>query len=64
MNYFKEFLKISPFSHALWRTAEALSLPAGLLKRPILDLGCGYGEFSGVFFNSSVEMASTMLREI
>lgn len=56
MNYFKEYLKISPFSHALWRACEARSLKGIKLKRPILDLGCGFGEFAGVFYGSSIEM--------
>ena len=56
MNYFKKYLRISPFSHALWRACEARSLQNIKLKRPILDLGCGFGEFAGVFYESSIEV--------
>ncbi|KKR88424.1 MAG: Methyltransferase-like protein [Candidatus Wolfebacteria bacterium GW2011_GWB1_41_12] len=49
-NYLAEFLKIAPLSHALWRAVEALSFDQIELKNPALDLGCGFGEFSGVVF--------------
>lgn len=49
--YLAEFLKISPLSHALWRSVEALSFEEVDYKKPILDLGCGWGEFAGVVFN-------------
>lgn len=50
-NYLKEFLKISPLSHALWRACEANAFAQVDLKKPILDIGCGFGEFAGVVFN-------------
>lgn len=56
MDYFKRYLRVSPFSHALWRTHEARTVANIELKKPILDLGCGFGEFAGVFFESSLEM--------
>lgn len=56
MNYFKRYLRIAPLSHALWRASEARSLRKLKLKRPILDLGCGFGEFAGVFYESSIEV--------
>ncbi len=49
--YLKDFLRISPFSHALWRTIEALSFEKVEMESPVLDLGCGFGEFAGVVFN-------------
>jgi len=55
-NYLKSYLEVSPLSHALWRACEARSLENIKLQRPILDLGCGFGEFAGVFYNSSIEM--------
>ncbi|UCH72250.1 MAG: hypothetical protein JSW62_01510, partial [Thermoplasmatales archaeon] len=55
-NYFKEYLKIAPLSHALWRAKEAKSLENIKLKEPILDLGCGFGEFAGVFFEGMIEI--------
>lgn len=56
LKYLKKYLKIAPAAHALWRSIEASELAKFHLKRPILDLGCGYGEFAGVFYDSSVEM--------
>ncbi|OGM08237.1 hypothetical protein A2159_01595, partial [Candidatus Woesebacteria bacterium RBG_13_34_9] len=38
------------------RAFEANELSKIDLKRPILDLGCGYGEFAGVFYDASVEV--------
>lgn len=49
--YFKDFLKISPLSHALWRSVEALAYDQIKLKKPVLDIGCGWGEFAGVVFD-------------
>ncbi|MBI2009909.1 MAG: class I SAM-dependent methyltransferase [Candidatus Chisholmbacteria bacterium] len=59
-NYFEEYLNVAPFSHALWRSLEAQELARVKRQykyhRPILDLGCGFGEFAGVFFDSSIEV--------
>lgn len=56
MDYFRQYLKVAPLSHALWRTQETESISKIKLKKPILDLGCGFGEFAGVFYESNVEM--------
>lgn len=48
--YLTSFLKIAPLSHALWRAVEALSFDQVDFKAPVLDLGCGFGEFAGVVF--------------
>jgi len=53
--YLASFLKISPLSHALWRSVEALSFDQIRFQSPVLDLGCGFGEFAGVVFGR-VEM--------
>lgn len=50
-SYLTNFLKISPLSHALWRSVEALSFSSVDFKSPVLDLGCGFGEFAGVVFD-------------
>lgn len=53
MKYIKEFLEIAPFSHAVWRSAEAGVLSKAFTdfkpQPPFLDVGCGFGEFMGVF---------------
>lgn len=56
MDYFRSYLKVAPFSLALWRAQEARALKSVELKHPILDIGCGFGEFSGVFFDTMVEV--------
>jgi ubiquinone/menaquinone biosynthesis C-methylase UbiE len=56
IDYFKEYLKIAPFSHALWRANEAYEIEKIRFYPPMLDLGCGFGEFAGVFFDSRIEM--------
>lgn len=54
--FFKKYLKVAPLSHALWRSVEAQELAKYPLKKPVLDIGCGFGEFGGVFFSSQVEV--------
>lgn len=54
--YFRRYLKVAPLSHALWRSVEAQELAKYPLKKPVLDIGCGFGEFGGVFFSSQVEV--------
>lgn len=54
--FFQKYLQIAPFSHAIWRSAEASKLSDYNLIKPIIDVGCGFGEFAGVFFSSQVEV--------
>ena len=54
--YFQRYLKIAPLSLALWRATEAQELARHKLTKPVLDIGCGFGEFAGVFFNSQIEV--------
>ncbi len=54
--YFRRYLKVAPLSHALWRSVEAQELAKYPLKKPVLDIGCGFGEFGGIFFSSQVEV--------
>ena len=56
LKYFQRYLEVAPLSHALWRSVEAQELAKYQLQKPILDLGCGFGEFSGVFFSSQIEV--------
>ena len=68
-NYFQKYLTVAPFALALWRAPEAETIfrcyqqyKKTDVKRPIkfnkpvLDVGCGFGEFAGVFFDTQVEM--------
>lgn len=54
--YFDEYLRVAPFSHALWRASEAEAISNIKIERPILDIGCGFGEFGGIFFDSTVDI--------
>lgn len=47
--YFRRYLNIAPLGLALWRSVEAKHLSSVKLKRPILDIGCGWGEFAEAF---------------
>lgn len=53
--YLRRYLKIAPLAHAVFRSIEARHISTIPMKRPILDLGCGFGEFAGVFFDRQVE---------
>lgn len=60
ITYFEKYLDIAPFALALWRSIEAKEV-ASIKKRfkyqpPILDVGCGFGEFAGVFADSVIEV--------
>jgi len=47
--YLRKYLRIAPLCVALWRTVEARHLSSIKLNRPILDIGCGWGEFAEAF---------------
>lgn len=47
--YFRRYLKIAPLCVAIWRSVEAKHLSTVKLMRPILDIGCGWGEFAEAF---------------
>jgi len=56
IKYFKRYLKVGPVGLALWRSVEAKHLSRVSLKRPILDIGCGFGEFAEVYAESPIDM--------
>lgn len=45
----------APLAHALFRTAELGNFTAQPLERPILDLGCGAGEFARMVLREPLE---------
>lgn len=49
-DYFNSYLKISPLPLALWRGPETSIISQTQFHQPILDIGCGFGEFAQVFF--------------
>lgn len=54
--YFRRYLRISPLGLSLWRAVEAKHLAETPLKRPILDIGCGFGEFAQAFADEPIDM--------
>lgn len=55
-DYFSAFLDRAPLTLAIWRASEAKALAQVKIVPPVLDLGCGFGEFAGVFFESRVDI--------
>jgi len=53
--FLRRYLKVAPVALAVFRSIEAKYISSTSMKRPILDLGCGFGEFAGVFFDRQVE---------
>lgn len=60
-NYFARV----PLAHALFRAAELWMLEEAILERPVLDLGCGRGEFAGLgligIIDEGVDVAASEL---
>lgn len=54
--YLRRYLKIAPLSVALCRSVEAKNFSSVKMKPPILDIGCGFGEFAQVFFEDAIDM--------
>jgi ubiquinone/menaquinone biosynthesis C-methylase UbiE len=54
--YFRRYLRIGPLALALWRSVEAKHLSRVTLKHPILDIGCGFGEFAVAFADEQIDM--------
>lgn len=54
--YLRGYLRVSPAALAVWRAIEAKWLATVDMPRPLLDLGCGFGEFTGVFFDEPVDV--------
>ncbi|MBN1263800.1 MAG: class I SAM-dependent methyltransferase [Candidatus Pacebacteria bacterium] len=54
--FLRRYLKVAPLALAVFRSIEAKNIAEVSMGRPILDLGCGFGEFAGVFFQKKVEM--------
>jgi ubiquinone/menaquinone biosynthesis C-methylase UbiE len=55
-NYLRSYLRVSPAALAVWRAIEAKHLATVDLPRPLLDLGCGFGEFTSVVFDDPVDI--------
>ncbi|HEY8172178.1 MAG TPA: class I SAM-dependent methyltransferase [Dehalococcoidia bacterium] len=53
--YFREYVRFSPIAHAISRAIEARHLGTVEQKAPMLDIGCGFGEFGRPFFRIPVD---------
>lgn len=53
--YFRKYLQIAPLSVSLCRSIEAKNFATVTMKPPILDIGCGFGEFAQAFFEKKVD---------
>lgn len=54
--YLSRYLKNSPLGLAIWRAAEARHLSKIKMKAPILDIGCGFGEFAQAFVEDKIDV--------
>jgi len=53
---FEGYATAEPLAHALYRTAEARQMHRVPLFRPVLDLGCGSGEFAQLALGENVDV--------
>lgn len=56
LTYIKRYLKRAPIALALWRSIEAKYVATAPLTSPVLDIGCGFGEFAEVFFEKPIDV--------
>lgn len=61
--YFRNFLKIAPLSVAIWRSVEAKYLSSVKLPHPILDIGCGFGEFALGFSDVVIDVGLDIVKK-
>lgn len=54
--YIEKYLHRAPIALALWRSIEAKYVATAPLTPPVLDIGCGFGEFAEVFFEEPIDV--------
>jgi len=54
--YLRAYLRVAPVSVAIHRAVEAGYFAQVRLERPLLDLGCGFGEFGSIFFEEPADV--------
>ena len=54
--YLVRYLERAPAALALWRSIEARHFGSVPMPRPILDVGCGFGEFGRAFFEEPCDV--------
>lgn len=60
--YLRAYLRVAPYAVALHRALEAAHISRTPLASPLLDLGCGFGEFGSIFFEEPVEAGIDLSR--
>ena len=61
--YLRAYLRIAPVSVAIHRAVEAGYLAQVPLEWPLLDLGCGFGEFGSVFLEEPADVGIDVNRK-
>lgn len=63
---FHGYLAKAPLAHALFRCSELSYLTGRRISRPVLDLGCGTGEFASIavneFIDTGVDISASRLQ--
>lgn len=60
--YLVRYLEWAPAALALWRSIEARHFGSVAMPRPILDVGCGFGEFGRAFFEEPCDVGLDISR--
>jgi len=61
--YLRAYLRVAPVSIAIHRAVEAGHLAQVPLEWPLLDLGCGFGEFGSLFFEKPADVGIDVNRK-
>ncbi|MCL4354081.1 class I SAM-dependent methyltransferase [Patescibacteria group bacterium] len=56
VKYLNRYLKNSPLGLAVWRAVEARHMSKIKMESPILDIGCGFGEFAQAFVDDKIDV--------
>jgi SAM-dependent methyltransferase len=60
--YLRRYLQRAPAALALWRSIEARHFGTVPMPRPLLDVGCGFGEFGRAFFDEPADVGLDISR--
>jgi SAM-dependent methyltransferase len=60
--YLRRYLAGAPAALALWRSIEARHFASVPMRRPLLDIGAGFGEFGRAFFDSPADVGLDISR--
>ncbi|MGA2286231.1 MAG: class I SAM-dependent methyltransferase [Dehalococcoidia bacterium] len=60
--YLRAYLRVAPLSVAVHRAVEAGYLAQIPVEHPLLDLGCGFGEFGSIFFEEPADVGIDLSR--